>query len=503
MPAGRFSASAFWGLASWALPLAVVFLLTPKLLYALGAERFGVLMLIFVTPLIAAQLDFGIASTSVRKLAPVLVLADGKVDARQTLATFGAVLTLIGVVVGGSVWLGAPSISAALGFAAVLGVAEGVELVRACAVWVVLSMATLLPGLVARAAQELVWITAVQTLSAVLLWLGALALARAGRPLTEVAALGAGLSIVSAVSTTFAMRRRVDWSGPIQIDLRPLTGDRNFSAGMFGSQLAGMLVYQGDRVLISAVGSPAIAGAYALCVNVANKTLAAVVALTTFVFPHATALHVKGGRAEIEALVHALDRSVIIIVAPLIIPGSVLAEPFLSLWLGRFSNAELTMAFRILWIAFAIPALAVPIGNVLISSGRATLAACFSWLTVVVVFGSITLLVPAYGLIGAAIAVLLGMSTSFLFSFAARRAMQIGGGAGSRGFYIGVGCGLLAQSAALTVIGEIDSWLELLIAALGVWCLFYLVRIVVRLISPEEERLLKQLASFRQSSLKP
>jgi O-antigen/teichoic acid export membrane protein len=272
---------------------------------------------------------------------------------------------------------------------------------------------------------------------------------------------------------------------------------------MFGSQLAGMLVYQGDRVLISAIGSPAIAGAYALCVNVANKTLAAVVALTTFVFPHATALHVKGGRAEIEALVQALDRSVIIVVIPLIIPGWVLAEPFLSLWLGQFSNAELAMAFRILWVAFAIPALAVPIGNVLISSGRATLAARFSWLTVFVVFGSITLLVPGYGLIGAAIAVLLGMSTSFLFSISARRAMQISGDAGSRRFYLGVGCGVLAQGAVLAVLGAIDGWLELLGAGVVAWSIFYLVRAVLRLMSPEEVRFLKQVAAFRHSALKP
>ena len=495
---GRFSARAFWGLASWALPLAVVFLLTPKLLHALGPERFGVLMLIFVTPLVAAQLDFGIASTSVRKLAERL--SDGQVDARQTLATFGAALTLIGIAVGAAVWLAAAPISFGLGFDSVLGVPQGIELIRACAIWIVFSMAALLPGLVARAAQALAWITAVQTLSAVLLWLGALALARAGRPLTEVVALGVGLSILSAALTAFAMRRRVDWSGPIAINLQPLTSERNFSAGMFGSQLASMLVYQGDRILISAIGSPAIVGAYALCVNVANKTLAAVVALTTFVFPHATALHVKGSHAEIEALVHALNRAVTIVVIPLLLPGWVLADPFLSLWLGQFNSAELTTAFRILWVAFAIPAFAVPIANVLISSGRATFAARFSWLTVVVVFASITLLVPDHGLLGAAVAVLLGMSTSLLFRFSARQVMQIGAGSGSRRFYFGVGLGVVSQAAFLAASGKVDHWHELLAIGLGAWSIFYLVRAIFRAMSPEEERLLKQLASFRPSA---
>jgi len=33
------SARAFWGLASWVLPLGVVFVVSPKLLHLLGAEQ--------------------------------------------------------------------------------------------------------------------------------------------------------------------------------------------------------------------------------------------------------------------------------------------------------------------------------------------------------------------------------------------------------------------------------------------------------------------------------
>ena len=47
---------ALWGLASWALPLAVIFFVTPPLLRALGAERFGVLMICLVMPLLATKL---------------------------------------------------------------------------------------------------------------------------------------------------------------------------------------------------------------------------------------------------------------------------------------------------------------------------------------------------------------------------------------------------------------------------------------------------------------
>ena len=74
----RLSARAFWGLASWILPLGVVFVVSPKLLHLLGAERFGVLMIALVTPLVASQIDLGIGVAAVRRLAGRF--AHGRVD---------------------------------------------------------------------------------------------------------------------------------------------------------------------------------------------------------------------------------------------------------------------------------------------------------------------------------------------------------------------------------------------------------------------------------------
>ena len=103
--------------------------------------------------------------------------------------------------------------------------------------------------------------------------------------------------------------------------------DARFTAGLFASQMAGAFVYQGDRILIAAIGSPAIAGAYALCANVANKILAGVVALTSFAFPHAAGLNAQGDPTQLASLLHALDSAVIAIIAPALLPGVVLAGP--------------------------------------------------------------------------------------------------------------------------------------------------------------------------------
>ena len=205
----RLSGRALWGLASWALPLVVVFVVSPKLLHALGADRFGVLMIALVTPLIAAQLDFGIASTAVRYIASAS--RGGVVDAGETLLSLFAAFFLIGLAYGVVLWTCAGAISEALGFESALGVPEGRALVRACAVWFAVSLWTMLPGVAARAFQCLLLIAVLQTLSTLALWVTAWLLIREGRSIEAVAWLGTGLGAVIAAITLAFISGRIDW----------------------------------------------------------------------------------------------------------------------------------------------------------------------------------------------------------------------------------------------------------------------------------------------------
>jgi len=500
--ARRLSVRALWGLASWALPLAVVFAVTPALLRALGPERFGMLMIVLVTPLLASQFEFGITSSGVRRMAAML--ATGKVDAGGTLFTLAIVLGAIGFVIGAAVWVAAAPLGQWLGFAQVLGEGSAIVLVRWCAAWAALTMGLALPGLLARSAQALALITAVQTCGAIILWLGALLLARSNRPLSDIVALGIVLSVISTVAVIFAASRHVDWRGPLKFDSAVLIPDLRFSAGMFASQIAGALVYQCDRLLVSAVSSPATAGAYALCTNLANKTLSAVVALSAFAYPHAAGLHAQGDAARLAGLLQALDRAVIVIVAPLLLPGLLLAGPFLSLWLGGYGTAELATVFRILWCGFAINAFSVPVGTVLAAHGIAGLAARFAWLTALIVMSGILLLVPLWGARGAALAMLLGMATSPVFNYVARKKLALPKPAGRSRFWLGIACGLAAQLLLLIPTGPlVTGWIGLLLTGAGSWAVFYFSRAIFGLLSPEEERLLTQISARRQHAENP
>lgn len=492
-PPRRLSARAFWGLASWALPLGIVFVVSPKLLHLLGAERFGVLMIALVTPLIAAQLDFGITSAAVRRFATQLT--SGTVDAGATLFTLFIALSLIGLGLGAVIWMVARPLCDVLGITVTLGPEASVELIRACAIWATVTLATLVPGLVARAGQALVLISIVQTANTVILWVGAWLLLRQGMSLVSVVGLAIGLTILTPAATLVAIRRMIEWRGPVRFESSMLLREARFSAGMFAAQAAGTLVNQGDRMIVAALGSTAMAGLYALCVNIANKSVAAVVAINSFVLPHAAGLQAAGRDDMRPGLVHALERSVAVLLVPVLVPALLLAEVFLRLWLGDFATPELTTAFRILLVAFAILALAVPISNVLVGSGESSLGARYSWISVVIVFGAMLLAVPRFGLVGAAAAVLVGQSMSLLFAAKARRMLRIPPHKGRGRFLVGLAVGCAAQAALVISLGpRMTGWLGLLALGGTAWASFYLARAIISALTLEEEELLRRLS---------
>jgi O-antigen/teichoic acid export membrane protein len=173
-----------------------------------------------------------------------------------------------------------------------------------------------------------------------------------------------------------------------------------------------------------------------------------------------------------------------------------LAGPFLKLWLGDFGTSELTATFRILLIAFAFPAFAMPVSNVLVASGVSGLSARFAWLTVAVALGSMIWLVPRFGLAGAAYAMLLANATSLLFALIARRFLGLPPAPDRGRFWLGLLLGCAAQLGLLVWLAPtVDSWTSLLVTAAVAWSIFYIVRAIVAALSPEEAQLVQRLSA--------
>ena len=149
-----------------------------------------------------------------------------------------------------------------------------------------------------------------------------------------------------------------------------------------------------------------------------------------------------------------------------------------------------------LWIGFAMNVFSIPVGSILTAHGNTGLAARFAWLTATVVVGSLLLLVPPWSARGAALAMMLGMATSPLFNLVGRRTLALPPAPGRRRFWLGIAVGLAAQLLLLAAWNRhVSSWLQLLLAGASAVGVFYGVRAIFKLLSPEEERLLRGFLS--------
>jgi O-antigen/teichoic acid export membrane protein len=337
-------------------------------------------------------------------------------------------------------------------------------------------------------------ITVVQTSMTVALWVGAWALLVNTDSLFLVVTLGIVLTLVAAVTTLWWVRHLIAWRSSWRPRAALLMQDGRFALGMFAAQAAGALVYQGDRLLVAALGTTAMAGLYALSVNITNKTAAAAAAINSFVVPRAASLQSVGSFSATVSLVHSLNRAVAALVVPTLVPALMLAEAFLVLWLGEFASQELAIAFRILIIAFALPAFAMPVSNVLIANGYSGLSARFAWLAVATLFLSMLIFVPQLELIGAAIAMLLANATSLLFAWAAARVLKVPPSPGRARFWAGLALGCAVQAVILIALApKATSWVMLLLIGAIAWAVPFGVRAIVNSLSLEERQLLRRV----------
>jgi peptidoglycan biosynthesis protein MviN/MurJ (putative lipid II flippase) len=108
-----------------------------------------------------------------------------------------------------------------------------------------------------------------------------------------------------------------------------------------------------------------------------------------------------------------------------------------------------------------------------------------------VLFVASALLVPRLGLVGAALAMLCANSTTFLFARVGRRTLQLGPAAGRGRFWTGILLGCLVQIPPLLWLSKYaTSWAVLLAGGLVTWTLFYLARMALRILSPEEREMI-------------
>jgi O-antigen/teichoic acid export membrane protein len=402
-PAGAVARNVIWNLGTQVWFFLLTLATTPYIVHRLGAGGFGLYIIVGTVAGYLAVMDLGLGMATVKYVSEFNGRRD-KAAVQRVIGTAVTAYVALGVVGAGLLAVLAPALARVLG---VSSMPDGVTVLRLAAVGFLLAMPLSFLSAVPTALQRLDVTNRRNLIFGTLNLGGAVALLATGHGLRSIVALGVVVDAAALVWFVRTVRRLVPGISLMpRPDVRTLRLLAGFGGLKFANQLSTQSVYHLDKLLLGALASVSAVAWYAVPVMVSQRLVAVVGNVASAFLPAASELHGAADRRRFDELYLRATKLVALLVLPLALVLVVDAEPLLRAWLGGEFARQSATPLRILAAAYAvngfstIPALACD------SVGRPRVTTAFSVLSTILNLALSVALIPAYGAVGAAIAVL-------------------------------------------------------------------------------------------------
>jgi len=388
---------------AWLLGLGLV--ATPLLVHGLGAEAYGVYALVLTLVGYFAFLDLGLGAATIRFLSRYAARGDRAAVERVLRTSIGAYLAL--GLLGGLLVAGLASTLVGL-----LDVSTGLRETASTALVVAgvgfaVNMPLAVFGAVPTALQRIDLANAITVASATLGLGGAVALVVGGAGLTSVLVWTVCVSALSLAAFVLLARRLLPGVRLTpRIDVPELRELGRFGLVKFANQLSVQTVYHLDKLLVAALVSVAAVTFYVVPVAIAQRLTTLVGTVSVAFLPAATQLHAEGDRARFAELVFRAEKLVALSVLPVAAALVVFAEPLLDLWLGAEFAERSAWPLRLLVAGYALSALGTVPAVACDAVGRPGVTTAFSVAGAAFNVTLCLVLIPRYGITGAAAVIL-------------------------------------------------------------------------------------------------
>ncbi len=389
-----------WNLAGMILPVAAAAVAMPELVRRFGADRFGILSLVWMVQGFASELGFGRATTRF-----VALLRGRGERARLPHVVWTTVALQLAIGLLGALALltaAGPIVRALHVQPALLGDARAA--VRAMAVLLPVTLVSSAFRGLLEAEQRFDYVNVVRLPSTAAMFLLPLAAVLLGAGLSTtiwliVVARAAGLAAYAGL----AVRQAPAIARP------QLRGEDAAAIVAFGgwvtvSTLVSPALAQIERWLLGALVGMAALGYYTPAVEVGTRLAVVPAAFIATLFPALTGLVGEGDPAALAPLASRAGRIVLALFGPVVLAAALGAGDLLRLWLGSDFAARSTLALQLLLVGVLINALAQVPFAVLQSLGRADVTAKVHLAELPLQVPLAYLLVSRWGIPGAAAA---------------------------------------------------------------------------------------------------
>lgn len=449
-----------WTLAGQVLPMAASFVATPFVIRFLGAEAYGVLLLVGLVPMYFsfADLGMGIASTKFASEA----YGDGdsgrEADAVWTAATVAfagsAAIALPLFLLSGVIVRDVFAVQENLQFEASLA------LKFSAVTFLLGSIANVMNSpLLSRLRMDLTSsinagskLVAAFSVPIVLYFGGGVA----GAALSLMVVSFVGVAILVYVSGRFL--REIYTPRFATHMLKPLLV---FGAGLLMSSIATAILVNSEKLLLTRLVSVKSLAYYSVAATLAGMATMFSWAMVQSLIPAFSQLLKPGSKGHFDSLFSRSLRLTIIALLPILMGLFVSAEPFFTYWAGEDFGRESSLPFYLLLLGLTFNVISYVPYSALLAAGKSDVLAKLYWIEVVPYVVLAVILINSFGIAGAALAWSTRVAVdSVILSLLARRIIDAAFDLRGRIYSLGVALAVLLLPIAFVIIfGNFSVWL--------------------------------------------
>jgi O-antigen/teichoic acid export membrane protein len=185
----------------------------------------------------------------------------------------------------------------------------------------------------------------------------------------------------------------------------------SFSGYSFVSNAAGTLLFQIDKFVLGALASVSVVTYYVIPGNLAQRLHVAAARLTGIALPVSTDLHARGEKDALRQFYVRGTRATALVIVSFSVPAFVFAREILLEWVGPDFATTSFGTLRVLILTYAALSLTALPYYLTLGFGRPQISALFNVVAAAINIVLIVILIPRYGLIGAAVAYLVSTVT--------------------------------------------------------------------------------------------
>ena len=405
--------NAGWSSVDYAIVPLLWLLTTPYFIQSLGPDQYGIWMLVNAFVGFSGMANLGLGDATIRFIAQYRASSDDKAIAnviRLTFMVYAVLCTVLPVLV----CLSAPLLVSDVFSVHQDSAAMAVTALRVGGVAIAIRLLDSIPTSILHGYERFDLSAKIRIPTAILTMMLNVLLVFLGYSVVELTVASVTILVAGAlVKAAFAKRLlspAFAFSGTsVRSNSREVT---SFAVYSWLQAVGGTMLGQADRLLVASLIGTRTLAYYAICVQFSQQIHALLAQALSFLLPMVSALRIDGDTGRISRTYFASANIVVVVATILGIPAFLLSHEILETWIGPSFASEAELLFRAFVVVFTLLSTSIVPHYIMNALGFHRLNTILALSGGIVITLATWWLVPAMGMIGAALARFLSLPIS-------------------------------------------------------------------------------------------